>query len=39
MLYAAPLRPTAANYVSVLDGATYDEKTRIAVPNGPGKGQ
>ena len=24
------------NYVSVLDGATYREKTRITVPNGPG---
>jgi len=24
------------NYVSVLDGATYKEKTRITVPNGPG---
>ena len=24
------------NYVSVLDGATYEEKTRITVPNGPG---
>src|SRR5712675_2775145 len=24
------------NYVSVLDGTTYEEKTRIAVPNGPG---
>ncbi len=24
------------NYVSVLDGATYEEKTRIIVPNGPG---
>lgn len=24
------------DYVSVLDGATYAEKTRIAVPNGPG---
>src|ERR1700751_3850831 len=24
------------NYVSVLDGTTYTEKTRIAVPNGPG---
>ena len=22
------------NYVSVLDGTTYEEKTRIAVPNG-----
>jgi YVTN family beta-propeller protein len=24
------------NYVSVLDGKTYEEKTRITVPNGPG---
>jgi DNA-binding beta-propeller fold protein YncE len=24
------------NYVSVLDGTTYEEKTRITVPNGPG---
>ena len=24
------------NYVSVLDGTTYEEKTRIIVPNGPG---
>ena len=24
------------NYVSVLDGTTYEEKTRISVPNGPG---
>src|SRR6202162_892644 len=24
------------DYVSVLDGTTYDEKTRITVPNGPG---
>jgi YVTN family beta-propeller protein len=24
------------NYVSVLDGTTYEEKTRIVVPNGPG---
>jgi YVTN family beta-propeller protein len=24
------------SYVSVLDGSTYEEKTRIAVPNGPG---
>jgi YVTN family beta-propeller protein len=24
------------NYVAVLDGATYEEKTRITVPNGPG---
>jgi YVTN family beta-propeller protein len=24
------------NYVSVLDGNTYEEKTRIIVPNGPG---
>ena len=24
------------NYVSVLDGATYQEKTRIVVTNGPG---
>lgn len=24
------------NYVSVLDGKTYEEKTRIIVPNGPG---
>ena len=24
------------NYVSVLDGTTYQEKTRITVPNGPG---
>ena len=24
------------NYVSVLDGATYQEKTRIVVANGPG---
>src|ERR1700732_4773834 len=24
------------NYVSVLDGTTYEEKTRIAVPTGPG---
>jgi YVTN family beta-propeller protein len=24
------------NYVSVLDGATYEEKARIIVPNGPG---
>src|SRR5260370_664937 len=24
------------NYVSVLDGTTYTEKTRITVPNGPG---
>jgi len=24
------------NYVDVLDGHTYEEKTRIAVPNGPG---
>jgi YVTN family beta-propeller protein len=24
------------NYVSILDGATYNEKTRITVPNGPG---
>lgn len=24
------------NYVSVLDGSTYEEKTRITVPNGPG---
>ena len=24
------------NYVSVLDSATYNEKTRITVPNGPG---
>jgi len=24
------------NYVSVLDGTTYAEKTRITVPNGPG---
>jgi YVTN family beta-propeller protein len=24
------------NYVSVLDGTTYAEKTRISVPNGPG---
>ena len=24
------------NYVSVLDGTTYKEKTRIVVPNGPG---
>ncbi len=24
------------NYVSVLDGKTYEEKTRIATPNGPG---
>ena len=24
------------NYVAVLDGATYEEKTRIIVPNGPG---
>ena len=24
------------NYVSVLDGMTYQEKTRITVPNGPG---
>jgi DNA-binding beta-propeller fold protein YncE len=24
------------NYISVLDGTTYDEKTRITVPNGPG---
>src|SRR5215469_4072042 len=24
------------NYVSVFDGATYTEKTRIIVPNGPG---
>jgi DNA-binding beta-propeller fold protein YncE len=24
------------NYVSVLDGTTYDEKSRITVPNGPG---
>ena len=26
----------AKNYVSVLDGTTYEEKTRITVPNGPG---
>ncbi len=24
------------NYVAVLDGSTYEEKTRITVPNGPG---
>src|SRR5262249_56548243 len=24
------------DYVAVLDGATYEEKTRIKVPNGPG---
>jgi YVTN family beta-propeller protein len=24
------------NYISVLDSSTYDEKTRILVPNGPG---
>ena len=24
------------NYISVLDGTTYEEKTRITVPNGPG---
>jgi len=24
------------NYVAVLDGQTYEEKTRITVPNGPG---
>src|SRR6202045_1288242 len=24
------------NYISVLDGTTYEEKTRIIVPNGPG---
>jgi len=24
------------NYVSVLDASTYQEKTRIVVPNGPG---
>ena len=24
------------NYVSVLDGGTHAEKTRITVPNGPG---
>jgi DNA-binding beta-propeller fold protein YncE len=24
------------NYVAVLDGTTYEEKTRIVVPNGPG---
>ena len=24
------------NYVAVLDGGTYEEKTRLAVPNGPG---
>src|SRR6201988_1208681 len=24
------------NYISVLDGMTYEEKTRITVPNGPG---
>jgi len=24
------------NYVSVLDGTTYEEKARIIVPNGPG---
>ena len=24
------------NYISVLDGRTYEEKSRITVPNGPG---
>src|SRR5438874_4733741 len=24
------------NYVAVLDGATFEERTRISVPNGPG---
>jgi len=30
------VRVRGENYVSVLDGATYEEKTRIIVPNGPG---